>query len=236
MASTIQLQRTIDYASKCLYSRPLTFTNPTDNEPALSCADWVMQTILAPPFNWSWNRVGAAPSLPLFQTQIGVSDYKVSLATFGWVEKAVAYDPSSGFQALELQNLLNVGADTLPNQSNRIAAQYYDGSGNVTFRIFPAADKIYNIAVEYQNAAPLFTTLTQTWSPIPDYLSYIYEEGFLAKAAEYCNDPRSMGMFQMFFTNLAANSEGLSSTQKNLWLENKLSTIRQTMAVQQGRS
>ena len=236
MASTIQLNRTITYASQCLYNRPLTFTNPTNNEPALSCADWAMQTILAPPFAWSWNRVGASPSVPLFTTQVGVSDYKVSVPSFGWIEKGVAYDPDSGFQAFELVNALNVATDTLGNQPTRIAAQYYDGSGNITFRIFPAADKVYNVSVEYQKAAPLFTTLSQTWTPIPDYLSYLYDEGFFAKAAEYCNDPRAMSLFQMFFTNLAANSEGLNQSQKNLWLESKLSTVRQTLAIQQGRA
>ena len=235
MASTIQLSRTIAYASQCLYNRPLTFTNPTSNEPALSCADWTMQTILAPPFSWSWNRVGASPSAPLFTTAVGVSDYKVSVPTFGWIEKAVAYDPGSGFEAYELKNALNTGADTLPNQSTTIAAQYYDGSGDVIFRIFPAADKIYNVAVEYQKSAPLFTVVSQTWAPIPDYLSYLYDEGFFAKAAEYCNDPRAMSLFQMFFTNLAANAEGLNQTQRNLWLDSKMNTIRQTLATQQGR-
>ena len=207
----------------------------TSSDPAFSNADWVMQTILAPPFAWRWNRVGASPSVPTFSTIIGNTDYEVNAPSFGWLEKAVAYDPSSGYYAFELQNELVMGAETLPNQPNRISVQYDDGSGNVTFRILPAPDKIYNVVVDYQKSAPQFSALTQTWSPIPDYLSYLYNEGFLAKGAEYCADPRSQEAMQLFLTDLAAASEGLNQTQKNLWLTSKLNSMRQTMTVQQGR-
>jgi hypothetical protein len=147
----------------------------------------------------------------------------------------VAYDPSSGYYAFELQNELVMGAETLPNQMTRIAAQYRDTSDNITFRLTPAPDKIYNIVVEYQKSAPQFSALTQTWSPVPDYLSYIYNEGMLAKCAEYCGDPRSQGALQLFLTDLVGVSEGLNITQRNLWLDSKLASMRQTMQVQQGR-
>ena len=236
MASSIQLQRTVNLAQQYLYNRPLTFTSPVvDNDPAFSCADWVMQTILAPPFAWRWNRVGASPSSPTFVTEVGVTDYVVSAPSFGWMEKAVSYDPNGGYAAIELMVELVKGAETLPNQLTRISAQYDDGDGNITFRLFPAPDKVYNIAIDYQKSAPQFTSLDQYWSPIPDYLSYLFNEGFQAKSQEYCGDPRFQGSMQLFLTNLAAASEGLNATQKNLWLDSKLSAMRQTMMTQQGR-
>ena len=213
----------------------LTVNTTTSSDPAFSNADWVMQTILAPPFAWSWNRTGGYPTLPTFSTKVGVTDYKVNLPSFGWIEKAVAYDPSSGFYAFELQNEMIIGAETLPNQMTRISVQYRDTAGNITFRLSPAPDKIYDVVVESQNAAPQFTSLTQTWAPIPDYLSYIYDEGFFAKGCEYCGDPRAGEAMQTFLTDLVAQSEGLNSTQRNLWLTSKLNSMRQTMAVQQNR-
>jgi hypothetical protein len=207
----------------------------TSSDPAFSNADWVMQTILAPPFAWRWNRVGGSPSLPTFVTIVGTTDYEVALPAFGWLEKAVAYDPSSGYYAFELSNELVMGAETLPNQPTRISAQYDDGAGNITFRITPAPDKVYNVVVDYQQSAPQFSSLTQTWVPIPDYLSYLVNEGFFAKGAEYCNDPRNQEAMQLFLTDLAAVSEGLSQTQKNLWLTSKINSMRQTMTAQQGR-
>jgi len=235
MASTIQLQRTINLAQQFQRLAPLTFAANTANDPAFSNADWVMQTILAPPMAWRWNRVGATPTIPTFKTIVGVSDYKVSLPDFGWIEKAVAYDPNNAFIAYELQVELIKGLDTNSNQPQRIAAQYDDGAGNITFRIFPAADAIYNVVVEYQKSAPQFTLLTQTWSPIPDYLSFLFNEGFQAKAFEYSNDPRFQSSLQLFLTDVAANNVGLDQTQKNIWLSDKINTMRQTAAVQAGR-
>ena len=236
MASTIQLQRTINLAQQFQRLAPLTFTANTANDPAFSNADWVMQTILSPTLGgWRWNRVGASPTVPTFVTTTGVSDYPVSLPNFGWIEKAVAYDPNDGYAAFELQVELIKGVETNANQPTRISAQYDDGAGNITFRLFPAPSQVYNIVVEWQQSAPQFSSLTQTWAPIPDYLSYLYNEAFQAKAFEYSNDPRFTSSMQLFLTDLAAASTGLDLTQKNIWLADRLNTMRQTAAVQAGR-
>jgi len=88
--------------------------------------------------------------------------------------------------------------------------------------------------VEYQNSASLFTSVDQTWEPIPDYLSFIYNSGFDAKGYEYTNDPRYMTTMQLFLQQLVDSSENLSQTQKNLWIEDKLNSLRQTEMVQKG--
>jgi hypothetical protein len=216
----------------------LEITILTSNDPAFSNADWVMQTILSPSLGgWRWNRGdGGTYASPLFQTQIGVPDYTVNIPNFGWIEKATAYDPNAGYQAYELQVSLDLSAETTSNQPARISAQFDDDAGNITFRIFPAPDKVYNVAVEFQNSAQLFTSIQQTWAPIPDYLGYIVNEGFQAKAYEYSGDPRFTNSYQTFYTNLASCAEGLDQTQKNLWLSDRLNSIRQTMTVQQGRA
>ena len=208
-------------------------TTTTNNDPAFSNADWVMQTILAPPFAWRWNRTTASPQVPTFSTQIGVTDYKVGLPHFGWIEKATIYDPQDGYSAHELQVGLVFAGESLPNQPTRIAAVLDDDSGNITFRVFPAPDKVYAVVVESQNAASLFTSVAQTWTPIPDYLSYIFNQGFLSKGYEYAGDPRSGPSLQLFYTQLAEAAEGLLDSQKNIWLADKLDSMRQTMAVQQ---
>ena len=235
-SSTIQLQRTINRSSQFARLEPLLFAGNTANDPAFSNADWVMQTILAPPFAWRWNRtIQGVPSAPAFATTVGVSDYTVSLPTFGWLEKAVLYDPQNGYVATELQVELLKGEDTLANVPQRIAAQLDDLEGNITFRIFPSPDQVYNVCLVYQNAATLFTSSTQTWSPIPDYLSYVFNEGFDAKTFEYLGDPRYQTSLQLFYQSLAQVSEGLEQSQKNLWLSDKMNTLRQTQTTQSGR-
>jgi len=234
--ATIQLERTIQRSSQYARLEPLVFAANTYNDPAFSNADWVMQTILAPPFAWRWNRTSkGTPSAPAFTTVIGQSDYSVSLPTFGWLEKATLYDPDSGYAAFELQVELLKAAETLANQPQRIATQLDDGQGNITFRLFGTPDKVYNICLEFQNAAQLFTDTTQTWRPIPDYLSFVYNEGFDFRTFSYLGDPRAQTSGQLFFQSLAQMSEGLSESQKNLWLGDKLNTLRQSAAVQGGR-
>ena len=236
MASTIQLERTILICQQFLRLAPLTFPTNPNNDPAFYCADWTMQMILSPPFAWRWNRTSATVVVPTFTTIIGQTDYSVALPNFGWIEKATAYDPNNANSAYELQVGLNTAVEPLNNQPTRIVAQLDDGSGNITFRLFPAPDAVYNVIVESQNAAQLFTNAGQTWDPLPDYFSGLYTTGMLAKTFEYANDPRWVPEMQMFLQNLAAAAENLDSTQKNLWLADKLNSLRQTQMVQQGRA
>lgn len=211
-------------------------TITTYNDPAFSNADWVMQFILSPPFAWRWNRTSlGSPTNSAFTAVIGQTDYKVSIPTFGWLEKATGYDPDEGYRPFELKVELIKAIESKPNQPTTISTQVDDGAGNITFRLFPPPNKTYTFSLEYQNAAVLFTSLTQTWSPIPDYLSYLFNTGFFAKSAEYANDPRYPQAMQMFMQDLVANSEGLTSSEKNIWLEDRLITLRQTQAAQQGR-
>jgi hypothetical protein len=235
-SATIQLSRTIARSSQYARLEPLTFASNIYNDPAFSNADWVKQTMLAPPFAWRWNRtIKGSPSSPAFATTQGISDYTVNLTNFGWLEKAVLYDPNSGYVATELQVELLKGEDTNPTIPQRIAAQLDDGNGNITFRIFPAPDEIYNVVLMYQNAATLFTSPTQTWTPIPDYMSYVYNDGFDFKTFTYLGDPRAQLSGQNFYQSLAAMSEGLNESQKNLWLSDRLNSIRQQNVLQTGR-
>lgn len=55
----------------------------TNNEPAVTAANIVIQTILGAPFTWNWNR-----SQVSFLTSVGVQDYSTAAASFGWIEKA----------------------------------------------------------------------------------------------------------------------------------------------------
>lgn len=234
--STIQLQRTINLTQQFLRLAPLTFVLNTANDPAFSNADWVKQFILSPSLGgWRWNRASSTPTAPTFSTVAGQTDYIVNLPDFGWIEKAVAYDPLNGYASYELQNELIKGAELQTNQPNRISAQSSDDSGNVTFRIFPAPDAVYNVMVIYQRSASLFTDASNTWAPIPDYLSYIFNEGFAAKSYEYSNDPRFTAAMQLFIQHLADAAEGLDATQKNIWMNEKLVSLRETARVQAGR-
>jgi hypothetical protein len=68
----------------------------------------------------------------------------------------------------------------------------------IRFRPVPGAGMIWGCNLVYQKKAPLKTALTQTWTPIPDEVSYAYRQGFLARAYEYINSPKAEAERQKF--------------------------------------
>jgi hypothetical protein len=230
MASTIPLSRTIALAQQFVRNAPLTFTGPTDNDPAFSNADWVRQFILAPPFAWNWNREETQ-----IDCVIGETDYEVSLPTFGWIEKAILTLVADGSQTTELEICTSLAPESNPNLPTRIAAQLEDGEGNITFRLSPAPDALYTLTVITQKAAPQFGETTDFWSPIPNYLSFLFNTGFQAKTYEYLADPRFTTVMQLFMSQLIAANNGLSESQVNIFLSDRFNTQREQLAIQQGK-
>lgn len=229
MASTIQLARTIALAQQFVRNAPLTFTGPTDNDPAFSNADWVRQFILSPPFAWRWNRTETPIAcIP------GQTDYTVSLPTFGWIEKAIVTFETNGSQTTELEVATSLAVESNPNLPTKISAQLDDDAGNITFRLMPAPDEAYVVTVMSQNAAGTFTDPSQTWAPIPDFMSFLYNSGFQAKTYEYLSDSRFQAVMQLFLQQLVAANTGLSETQRNIFLQDRIDTTREQRGVQNG--
>ena len=226
MASTISLQRVIDYCRTYTQLRPLVGIGniPTSPlEPALTIGDWTRQFMLAPPLAWRWNRTVVQP-IPLVA---GTFDYKVTgLSNFGWIEKAKIVDPTTK-QNKELVAVPTLMPDLVTNEPTYISPIADDGQGNITFRFSPTPYQQYDAYIIYQNAAPSFSALSQTWAPIPDYLYYLYSEGALVKAYDLATDERFSAAFQIFMRDLVAVNDGMTDMQKNLFMQNTLATQRE---------
>lgn len=230
MSSNNTLERTIQLTQRYVRNAPLTFIN--EGDPAFSGADWVRQFILSPPFAWRWNRGTVSP---LITCVSGQQDYTVSVPTFGWVERAVLNFPvvggSSG-KAIELEVKIDIGFEVTPNQPTQIAALFDDNNGNITFRLSPPPDQAYTINIVYQNCAPTFAATTDTWTPIPDYLSYIYNQGMRVVAYEYLGDERFPFAYQMFLRQVLAANDGMTQTEKNIFLQHAIiSQVEQASAL-----
>ena len=201
------------------HGKPLTNLLGFALEPALSLADWVRNFILSPPFAWRWNRAVTAISVgPNSQ------DYQLELPNFGWLERASVTDTSGVIHELEVA--LNLGESSAQNLPAKIAARLDDSQGKITLRVFPLPDTSYTVNLSYQLASPLFVQLTDTWAPIPDYFSYLYTQGFLAKIYEYGSDERFMPTMQLFVRQVIAANAGLSDTQINIFMEDRVNTTR----------
>jgi hypothetical protein len=200
----------VRFVRRFIFNNPLIYSGTTD--PALWMADWVRNVILQPPFAWRWNR--ATTTIPLVT---GHLDYEVNIPAFGWLESATAQDTVTP-QAIQLNVSLNDESEIQQNQPNKISARLDDGNGNITFRITPPPTANFTVAdLTYQNASPKFAKMSDTWAPIPDYFSNIYQTGLLAKAYEFVGDERYAATMQLFIRQLIAANGGLNATQINIF-------------------
>lgn len=221
MAATNTLQNSINWVLPFLNYAPVNLG--TAGEPAITSANTILQTILAPPFAWKWNRATA-----FYTVAAGQQDFTLSLASFGFIEKASVYIPMGDMFELEVMPLL--GDSPVRSRPTFISAQLDDDAGNITFRLMPVPEQAYSGSIIYQKSAPIIDATTDTWTPIPDYLKYIYNWGFLSLMQDYLNSGDAAHMRQLFVSSLINVSEGLDDTQKNLFIQSWLGDMRQVAA------
>ena len=137
----------------------------------------------------------------------------------GFVENASVLDvtvtPSKWFQ---ITNMTDLARDSSQARPRFISAQADDGNGNITFRLTPAPNASYPVAITLQQKPPAFTSVNQTWAPIPDEYQRIYTWGFLALMWSFADDPRFQMANQKFVSQLLSTAEGLDETKRNIFL------------------
>lgn len=125
MASTLTLNQTMNWAIAYALGRPLNAFS--SNEPAITSANLVLQTILAPPFTWNWNRNSVT-----FLTTANIQDTVKSIADFGTIENA-SYIPAA--------SITNVAGDgttatmTASNSFNKGDLVTITGLTNTSFNV-----------------------------------------------------------------------------------------------------
>jgi hypothetical protein len=223
MASTITLAATTAWVQP--FMRYQSLTVGTSNEPAITSANTVKQTILSPPFIWRWNRATDSST----STVAGTQDYAVALSTFGYFEKATVTDSNGIVTELEWKQLLSAeSSGTLVRaRPTFISTQSDDNAGNISFRLMPVPDAIYLLTIIFQKAPVLFAATTDTWAPIPDYMAYLYNRGLLAFGLELMDDARFTVEHTRFLAQLLSAAEGLTEMEKNIFLGNVLNTAAQ---------
>ena len=210
--STITLANTIEFTKKLNFGRVSNLGN--SQEPAMTAANMVMQTVLGPPFRWRFNR-----SVKTFSTIIGTQDYAQAVANFGWIEDASIQDPN-GSKWIEMEEKVGLALDSVAGRPRSIAAEFDNGTGNITFRFMPVPEKVYPVSVTMQTAAPLFTSTAQTWAPIPDMYNMILTWGFLTLMWFFADDPRAAQANGKFVSAFLAANQGLTEVDRNLFLNN----------------
>ena len=159
----------------------------------------------------TWTNKGPIPvDIPLSQTY-----------TFSWMETQSVQDITLTIPKwVEIQSKISLGLDSTQARPKFISAQGDDGLGDITFRLMPVPDVAYPVALTIQQKPPIFTNTNQTWAPIPDEYSHIYNWGFLAMMWMFADDARFTFANQKFIAHLLAASQGLTQTEINIFLNN----------------
>jgi hypothetical protein len=169
-------------------------------------------------------------------TATTTQDYSVVSPEFSHIRHAAVFDTSqtpNKWYELEVKN--NLSLDTVQARPRYISPQAEDGAGNITFRVMPSPNLAYPVNINVQKAAPALTSLNQTWAPIPDFMQYVYNWGFLTFMYMFADDSRFGYASQKFTSSLLSRAEGLSELERNTFLNNWNDlTSNQQMKMQQG--
>lgn len=171
-------------------------------------------------------------------TAANTQDYTLAIPELSHIEHASVLDISKiPNKWIELEVKGNLALESNMARPQFIEPHIQDAAGNVQFRVMPAPDKAYPISIHIQKTAPLITSLNQTWAPIPDFMEYIYNQGFLALMHGFADDPRAQLANQKFVTHLLGRASGLTAIERNIFLNNWTDlTELEKMTMQQGVS
>jgi len=208
MATSINLQSSINFAKPYLKNQD---PQVSLMEPALTAANIVLQSMIGPPCRWRFNRGELN-----FSVSSAGTDYKQSVPTFGFVEAAWLVDGSGNQYEMKGAVVLSVnGAQARPE---RIAPQFDDNAGNVTFRLDKTPDQTYTAYVDFQQNAVLLSSPASFWAPVADEFGFIYHYGFLALVSLLVNDARFPIFENYFISRLLAAQDGLDAQARDIFL------------------
>lgn len=305
--TTKTIQDTINWAKRLSFERNPVIGNSL--EPALTSANMVIQTILAPPMDWWWNNLelgftcnptpsvatstvvsisggvltvtaantfaigqpvlpsalatltelngqflviatatptGFTALVPRLQdgsdtagtfTSLSTQDYTLAVPNFSHIEHASVMDINATGAPLKWWELTvknNLSLESSKNRPEFIGPHVEDASGNVTFRLTSAPDKAYPVSLHVQLTAPPITSINQTWAPLPDFMEYIYEWGFMALMWQFADDPRATDANNKFKAGILARAEGLTEEERNIFLNNWEALYQNPQAKQMG--
>src|SRR5215469_10932238 len=145
---TLTLQNSANFVRPYLKNQPIAVIG---QEPGLFAANLVLQTILAPPFKWPWNRRTFN-----FATSIGSTDYPQIIPDFGFIESQWLVDGSGKNHALT--GAISLTIDSTQSRPTLIAPQYDDNNGTITFRLKNTPEAIYTVFGDYQRKPWLLTS------------------------------------------------------------------------------
>lgn len=223
MSNTIQTS--INWAQG--YIGYLVPTVGTNGEPAVTAANMVQQIMQSPPFTFPWNRVTVQQAVTA-----GTQDYTISATNFGYLENCTLLNGTTNkYSPCDVKNTTVIGKSNDQQRPNVLSVQTSIPGTSITVRFLGVPDVNYTAYIDYQQFSPLMSSAASGWT-VPDYMSYIYNRGFLAHLLEVKGDPRAGQEKMAFAAALLATHAGLTETERNLFLSQYLINPRMVEMMQ----
>lgn len=220
MASQRNLQATVTFTRPFLSMQPLQIGS---QDPAISIANMVKRTMCAPPMKWVWNRDEYSfVAVPKTDSTPGQIDYILPISNLGYLEAATLTDSDGNQHPLDIKDAF--GKTSLVQRPASICVLRDNENGTVTLRLNTVPDQAYAVDLIFQLKARPMSSVASRWYPIPDELTHITDQGFLAFASLLLKDARFPIFKQQFMAHLVAMQEGLSEVQVTLFMEGMFTT------------
>jgi hypothetical protein len=148
------LQQTVNWAKTFVQYMPL--TAGLGQEPAVSIASMIRNSILNPPYTWQFNRAEVT-----FPTVTGQQDYTLATCPdLAFVEKvSLSDDEGNIWEIKDVYNNSALAVSAFPGRPNAMSVESSSIILNVLnykFRFLAVPDKIYTVTVTYQKLSPQF--------------------------------------------------------------------------------
>lgn len=170
---------------------------------------------------WNVNTGASTTDNTVIWKNLGAVYGASSTYNLGYIETASVLDigaiPNKWYS---LDNITTLSLESKQGRPYHISPMKDDNVGNITFRLMGVPDKAYPINITLQQKPSLFALTTDTWGPIPDEYSYIYNWGFLTLMYMYFDDPKWAATNQKFVAALLSAQQGLTITERNIFLNN----------------
>lgn len=140
------------------------------------------------------NITGLTVTATLTGTASGTSG-SPGITDFGWLAGGTILGIQNGGPILPTRHVEAV-RDIQPygfaNTPQKFCAWETSTAGVLKIRFYPVVGTtVWGVQAVYQKKAPLLSSLSSTWTPIPDQFGYVYRQGFLARAYRYVDSRRA---------------------------------------------
>lgn len=217
MAVTLSVRNSLIFVSTLLKNQRMNINN---QEPGLTMANMVLGIMLGPPMVWRFNRA----TVNFAVTTAGGTDYTISVPALGQIESQWIVDAAGN--SVELEGAVALPKVSAKRRPQRIAPQYDNNAGLITFRLDSVPDRNYNVFSDYQQKAVKLTSAGQTFAPVPDEFGYIFNRLMLAEGALIVNDPRFAVWRREGLAGLLATQDGLDAQAKALFFDQMMNVGR----------